>query len=92
MFKKPVLFAVLALVAMPAFAAVNMSMGGIVEIILWLIGAAIIFSILYIFIDKAPFILEPWKTYIKYALYVLAGLAVIFWILGMMGQSPINFR
>ena len=89
---KAVLFAVLALVVSPALAVISMSMGGLVDLIVYLIIIGVVFGILYFLIDKAPFIPEPWKTYIKYVLYFVAALMLINFLLGFAGHPLFSMR
>ena len=63
----------------------DISPRGIVGIIIKLIIFGIVFGLLYMIIDKAPFLAEPWKTYIKYALYVLVAVFVIYLLLNLAG-------
>ena len=64
----------------------GMSPRGIVGIIIRLVIYGIVFGMLYLIIDKAPFLTEPWKSYIKYALYVLIAIFVIYFLLGLAGS------
>ena len=90
--KRTALFAILALVAAPALAVINMSMGGLVDLIVYLIIIGVVFGILYFLIDRAPFIPEPWKTYIKYVLYFIAALMLINFLLGFAGHPLFAMR
>ncbi len=66
--------------------SLDMSPRGIVGIVIRLVIYGIVFGLLYLIIDRAPFLAEPWKTYIKYALYVLVAIFVIYFLLGLVGS------
>jgi len=46
-----------------------------------LIGLAVIFGLLYMMVETAPWIRETWKAGLKWLLYVVAALLLIFLIL-----------
>lgn len=76
------------LYAAPAFAASRMPEFNIREIVwnvLILAGVAVIFGLLDYAVSKAPFISEPIKSFIHWALVVFACLILIFLILGFLG-------
>ena len=83
---------VLAFVSVPAFAALNMSIEGIVEVFLYLLVAALIFGILIFLLRRAPFIPAEWKVWIEYILYFLAALVVINLLLGFLGHPLVAMK
>lgn len=83
---KLAIFAILALVAGPAVAAMpHLNVREVVWDVVVLIGIAVIFGLLAYAIDKAPFIGEPFKAFGKYALILIAVLIIIYIILGLLG-------
>ena len=83
---------VLSLAAFPAFAAVNMSIAGLVSLVVALIVIGVIFGLLYVLVDRAPFIPDPWKAVIKYVILAFAILALIGFLLDFVGFPVVNFR
>lgn len=67
--------------------ALDISPRGIVGLIIKLVIFGIVFGLLYMLIDKAPFLQEPWKSYVKYVLYALVVIFVIYFLLGLVGAT-----
>jgi hypothetical protein len=84
--------ALLALVSVPALAAVSMSMGGLVDLVVYLIIIGVVFGLLWFLVDKAPFIPEPFKTWIKYVILFVGVLFLINWLLGIAGHPIFILR
>ncbi len=82
----------LMLVATPAFAAITMSMGGLVELVVALIIAGVIFGLLILLVRKAPFIPPEWKSGIEYVIIFVAVLIVINILLGFAGYPLVNLK
>lgn len=81
---KPALFAILALAAGPAFAAVNLSMGGLVNMVIYLlILAAVCWLLLFIVGKWTP--PEPFNRVIPAIIYTVAALILIFLLLDFVG-------
>lgn len=75
-----VLFPSLAFAALPAF-----DIRSVIWNVVVLLGVGAIFGLLNFLVDRAPFIGEPWKQYIKYFLILVAVLIIIYLILGLIG-------
>lgn len=86
------LFAILALFAAPALAAINISMPGLVDFVIYLLVVAIVFGILLFIVGKAPFIPEPWKQVITWIIYLVGALMVINLLLGLAGSPMFTIR
>jgi hypothetical protein len=83
---KAALALILTLVSPLAFAAQqSLNIRGIIWDVVVLGGVAVIFGLLWYAIDKAPFIMEPLKGFIKWMLIVVAVLICIYMILGWIG-------
>lgn len=76
----------LAIVPLPAFAAINMSIEGLVEFVIYLLVIGLIFGILLFIVGRAPFIPAPWKEVITWIIYLVGALMVINILLGFAGH------
>jgi hypothetical protein len=65
------------------------SIGAAVTIIVYLIVGGIVFGLLNLLIDKAPFMPEGWKPVMKWILLCLAILVLIGLLLSFFGGTPI---
>lgn len=80
------LLALLSFTALPVMAATpSVTPQSIVKWILVLIGVGIIVGLLYLLIDKAPFIPAEFKTGLKYLLLFLIVVLVIGVIMSLIG-------
>jgi hypothetical protein len=76
-----------------AWAAVNASVGGLVETVIYLIIVAVVVGILLWLVNRAPFIPAEAKTIIVYVIYFVCALILINWLLGFTSSgSFIRFR
>jgi len=75
-----------------AFAAINISLGGLVELVIYLIVAAVVIGILIWLVAKAPFIPDPGKQIITYIIYFIAALIVIALLLSFIGMPIVNIK
>jgi hypothetical protein len=89
---KYALFAILALVTTPVLAVVSMSMSGLVDLVVYLIIIGVVFGLLWFLVDRAPFIPEPFKTWIKYVILFVGVLFLINWLLGIAGRPIFTLR
>ena len=81
-----------ALASPLAFAAINMSVQGLVEFVIYLLIIGLIFGILLFIVGRAPFIPEPWKQVITWIIYVVGALMVINILLGLAGHPLFTLR
>jgi len=89
---RTVLFSALLLSAVPAFAAVNISVAGLVELVIWLIVLGLIVGLLLFLVAKAPFIPAEWKQWINYVIYFVCVLILINFLLTMAGAPIFTLR
>lgn len=87
---KILLFSILALAAGPALAAVSIQ--ALVEVVVWLIVVGMVFGLLYYLVDHAPFIMEPWRSGIKYLILFVAVIMAINFLLGLVGHPIFSLR
>lgn len=83
---------ILSLVSLPAFAAVNMSISGLVEFVVYLLIVGIIFGGLLWLVGKAPFIPDAGKQVITWIIYLVGALMIINLLLGLIGQPMFTLR
>lgn len=88
---KHLLALTLALVSPLALAA-TANMRGLVDFVIDLVIIGVIFGILLWLVRRAPFIPAEGKTLIEYALYFIAAIFVINWLLGLSGHQFLNWR
>jgi hypothetical protein len=65
------------------------SLQGAVNVILLLIIAGIVFGLLDLLIQRAPFIPVEWKAGVRWVLLVLAVLVLIGILLSLVGGTPV---
>ena len=82
----------LALVSPLVFAAVDVSVGGLVELVIYLIVVGLIVGLLIYLVNKAPFIPGEWKQWILYVIYFIVVLIIINFLLGFTGHPIFNIR
>jgi hypothetical protein len=82
----------LAFVSPLAFAAVGISIEGLVELVVWLIVVGLIVGLLLYLVAHAPFIPEDWKTWIKYVIYFVCILLIINFLLGFIGHPLFTLK
>lgn len=90
--KQLALFGVLSLIAMPAFAAIGVSVEGLVEFVVYLLVIGLIFGILLFIVARAPFIPPEWKNIINWIIYLIGALMVINILLSFAGHPIFNIR
>jgi len=81
----------LLLVSFPAFAAASFSIEGVVNLLVVLIIVGIIIGALYFLIDRSP-IPDPYKGWIKYLLLFIIVLAIINFLLSLIGHPFVSMR
>jgi len=64
-----------------ALAAPRFNIENAIWSFLALVGLAIIFGLLFLVVEKAPWIKPEWKEGLKWILYLVAAVVTIFWIL-----------
>ncbi len=87
---KYLLFA-LAFVATPVFAAFNMSLGGLLEFIIYLVVVGLIFWCIWWFIGFVG-VPEPFNKVIQVVLGLVALIIVVNLLLGMVGSPLFTIR
>lgn len=65
------------------------SLQGVVMVIVYLLGAAIVFGLLDYLVQSAPFVPEPWKPVIRWVLLALGVLILIGLLLSFIGGTPV---
>ena len=88
---KYALAAILSLVAVPAFAVVNLSIEGLVELVVYLLVVGGIFWLLLWLIGYIG-IPEPFAKVAKIIIMVVAVLILINVLLGFVGPPMVQFR
>jgi hypothetical protein len=86
------LSAALALGSQLAFAAVSMSVEGLVSFVIYLLVIGIVFGILLFVVGRAPFIPDPWKQIITWIIYLVGAILVINILLGLAGSPMFTLR
>ena len=86
------LFAILLAVSSPLAFAATISMGGLVETVVFLIIIGFVLGLLIFLVRKAPFIPPEWKSGIEYFIYFIVILLVINLLLGLVGTPIFNLR
>lgn len=73
-------------------AAINLSIEGLVDAVVYLIILGVVFGILIFLVRRAPMIPAEWKTFIEYFIYFVAGLFLIALLLDFAGHPIIKLR
>ena len=81
----------LAFVAAPAFAAVNLSLGGLLEIIIYLVVVGLIFWCVWWFLGYVG-VPEPFNKVLRVILGLIALIIVVNLLLGMVGSPLFSVR
>lgn len=89
---KALLASILMFASPMAFAALDISIGGLVEAVVWLIIVGLIVGLLLWAVAKAPWIPEPWKTGITYFIYFVCVLIALNFLLGLVGTPIFRLR
>ena len=87
---KTALALILSLVAFPAFAAINLSLGGMLEFVIYLVVVGLIFYCIWWFIGYVG-VPEPFNKVIRVVLGLVALIIVINILLGMIGSPLFRF-
>jgi len=72
--------------------AINLSLQGLVDTVVWLIVLAVVGGILIYLVQKAPKIPPDWKEFIIYFIYFVAALFVINILLSFIGYPVVRLR
>ena len=82
---------VLALVAAPAFAAVNIGLNGLLELIIYLVVVGLIFWCIWWFVGFVG-VPEPFNKVIRVVMGLVALIIVVNLLLGMVGTPMFTMR
>jgi len=88
---KLALFALLALAAGPALAAISLSLSGLLEIIIYLVVVGLIFWCIWWFVGYVG-VPEPFNKVIRVIMGLVALIIVINLLLGMVGTPMFSLR
>lgn len=89
---KTALALTLAFIPSLAFAAIDISVQGLVSTVIYLLIIGVIIGILLWLVAKAPFIPPEGKSIITYVIYFIAALIVIAVLLSFAGVPIVNLR
>jgi len=82
------LSALLALVSLPAFAAANVSVDNLIEVVIYLVILSLVFWVIWWFVGYVG-VPEPFNKVIRVVIGLVALLVVVSLLLGMLTGSPI---
>ena len=82
---------VLALIAAPAFAAVNIGLNGLLELIIYLVVVGLIFWCIWWFVGFVG-VPEPFNKVIRVVMGLVALIIVVNLLLGMVGTPMFTMR